>query len=127
MAWGWGKLTGTKHKLKDNKANLLGTSLYFIPGFGNALSAGDAIDDIRRGDWGNATMNTVFALPFIGNVGRYIKSGLQAAKLAKTANLVGKGVKGLEKVKKPANYFLNAKLLYDVPEDSITLYNSYRI
>lgn len=119
-------LTGTKYKLKDSKADLFGTAAYFLPGLGNALSAGDAIDAARKGDWMDAAMNTAFAIPFIGNVGRYIKSGLQAAKFAKTANLVGKGVKGLEKVKKPANYLQNAKLSYDTPEIVIGMHDSYQ-
>lgn len=40
------------------------------------MAAGDAYNAARKGDWGEAAMNTVFAIPFIGNIGRGLKAGL---------------------------------------------------
>ena len=107
-------------------SDLAGTAGYFIPGVGNAMAAGDAYNTARTGDWRAAAMNTVFAIPFIGNIGRGLKVGLQAAKLAKAANTVGKGVKVLSKVKRPANWALNAKLIYDMPQVGYSLYTAYQ-
>ena len=71
-------------------------------------------------------MNTVFAIPFIGNIGRGLKLGLQAAKFAKAANQVGRGVKAISKIEKPANWALTAKLVYDVPQIGSSLYTGYQ-
>lgn len=39
---------------------------YLAGPLGNILSAGDAINDLRKGDYSSAAMNAVFALPVIG-------------------------------------------------------------
>ena len=120
-----GDKTGLYHA-NSTVSDLAGTAGYFIPGVGNAMVAGDAYNAARRGDWGEAAMNAVFAIPFIGNVGRGLKVGLQATKLARAANTVGKGVKVLSKVEKPANWALTAKLMYDMPQIGSSLYTGYQ-
>ena len=120
-----GDNTGLYH-INSTASDLAGTAGYFIPGVGNAMAAGDAYNAARRGDWGKAAINTVFAIPFIGNIGRGLKVGLYAAKLARAANTVGKGVKVLSKVERPANLALNTKLMYDVPQIGSSLYTGYQ-
>lgn len=54
---------------------------YLTPA-GNFVSLADAGDDFLHGDWKGGLMNTAFALPIIGNAGRLMKVGMNAAKLA---------------------------------------------
>lgn len=122
----FGDLTGLYHTGK-NKSDLLGMSAYMIPGVGNALSAGDAYNDFRKGNYSSALMNTVFALPFIGNVGRYLKTGLQVAKLGRAARAVGKGVNGLNRIRPVANKALNVKMMVDLPQAAKGLYDTYQM
>ena len=122
---GFGDMTGLYHA-NANVSDLAGTVGYFIPGVGNAMAAGDAYNAARRGDWGEAAMNAIFAIPFIGNIGRGLKAGLQTAKFVKAANQVGRGVKAVSRIEKPANWALNAHLLYQVPEIGHGLYDSYQ-
>lgn len=121
----FGDMTGLYH-INANASDLVGTAGYFIPGVGSAMSAGDAYNAARRGDWGEAAMDAVFAIPFIGNVGRGLKFGLQTAKFTKAANQVGRGVKALSRVEKPANWALNAHLLYQLPETGHEMYDTYQ-
>lgn len=109
----------------NTASDLAGTAGYFIPGVGSALSAADAVDDFRKGNYGEAAMDAVFAIPFIGNIGKVVKTGLRLGHMAKAANAVGKGVKAIHKVEKPAQYALNAKLAFDLPSVGKTMYDSY--
>lgn len=122
---GIGDITGL-YKMSGSKADLFGTGLYFVPGVQNALSFGDMIGNISKGEWDEAAQNAAFSIPFIGNIGRAAKVGLQTAKFAKAANKVDRGVNTISKLNKPANWFLNAKLLYDVPEMGGDLYKGYQ-
>ena len=122
---GIGDFTGL-YKMSGGKADLFGTGLYFVPGVQNALSFGDMLGNISRGEWSEAAQNAAFSIPFIGNIGRAAKVGLQTAKFAKAANKVDRGVNAVRKLNKPANWLLNAKLLYDVPEIGSDLYKGYQ-
>lgn len=119
----FGDATGL-YKTNNNVSDLIGTAAYFTP-LGNVLSAGDAINDFRNGDYGSALLNAAFALPVVGNVGRGLQLGLKTAKLAKSANLVGKGVRAIKKsdpfVKKGLNVYMTTTL----PGLGMDLYNGY--
>lgn len=61
------------------------TALDFTPVIGDVLSAGDAGQDLRRGDLGSAAISALAATPFVGVVGDVLKGGKKA-----------KGAKALE-------------------------------
>lgn len=109
----------------NNRSDLIGTAGYLTPGVGNALSAIDAVEDIGRGDYKSAAINTIFALPFIGNIGRYAKIGLTAAKLNKAAKLVDRGTKVIEKVSPVANRGLTVKMMTELPSTAKDLHEGY--
>lgn len=120
----FGDKTGLYH-IGNTASDLAGTAGYFIPGVGSALSAADAVNDFKKGNYGEAAMDAVFAIPFLGNIGKVVKTGLRLGNMAKAANAVGKGMKVIHKVEKPAQWALNAKLAYDLPGIGKTMYDSY--
>lgn len=67
----------------------LSFAAYMPPGIGNYLSAADAVNDFRNGDYKSAAMNTFFALPVVGNVARGLGAGAKALKALKIAGKWG--------------------------------------
>ena len=122
---GFGDWTGFYH-LGNNASDLIGMGAYLAGPVGNVLSAGDAINDLKKGNYGSAAMNAVFALPVVGQIGRGVQLGLRAAKLAKTANAIGKGIRTVEKISPVANKGLNYTMLAQMPSMAKGLYDGYQ-
>lgn len=71
-------------KLNPAAADILGTAVYFTPA-GNLASLVDAGLAAKDGRWGDALLNTLFAVPIIGQAGRLAKGALKASKAYKKA------------------------------------------
>lgn len=67
--------------LGKTASNVAEMASYLTPA-GNFVSLANAGDDFLHGDWKSGLMNAAFALPIIGNAGRLMKVGMNAAKLA---------------------------------------------
>lgn len=113
------------YKPSDNASDLAGMVSYFTP-VGNYLAAGDAINSLRKRDWGGAAMNAVFAIPAIGNVAKIGSMGLRAARMANAANKISKGANLLKKIDRPANMAMNAHFAYEIPGMGKELYSGYK-
>lgn len=120
----FGDKTGLYHA-GNGISDLAGTGAYFIPGVGSALSAADAIDSFSKGNYGDALLNAAFAIPFVGSIGKGLRTGLKAANLVKSANAVGKGIRYINKVDPLAKKALNVKMTYDLPKMGKDLYDTY--
>ena len=70
-------------KLSTGAASAIEMGAYLIPGVGTAISAANAIDDIRKGDYWGAAMNAAFAIPGIGMVGKALKGASGLTKIGK--------------------------------------------
>ena len=124
------------HKLGNKSSELLGTALYMAPfGIGNVLSAADAYQNFKKGDIKEGLINTLFALPLIGNVGGAIKGGLRlasigrnAARTAKAANAIKTVDKGL-KAWQPINNFgskaLKGYMMISLPKTAYQMHDAY--
>lgn len=123
------------HKLGNKSSELLGTAAYMTPYVGNVLSAMDAYQSFKKGDIKEGLMNTLFALPLVGNVGSVLKGGLRlasigrnAARTAKAANAIKKVDKGL-KAWQPINNFgskaLKGYMMISLPKTGFQMYDSY--
>lgn len=73
--------------LGKTASNVAEMASYLTPA-GNVISLANAGDDFLHGDWKSGLMNAAFALPIIGNAGRIMKVGMNAAKLAGKARTV---------------------------------------
>lgn len=123
------------HKLGNKSSELLGTAAYMTPYVGNALSAMDAYQNFKKGDIKEGLINTLFALPLVGNVGSVLKGGLRlasigrnAARTAKAANAIKTVDKGL-KAWQPINNFgskaLKGYMMVSLPKTAYTMYDAY--
>ena len=62
-------------------------STTLIPGIGNYISAANAITNLGRGNYKDAALDTLYALPVVGNVMKGMKVGSTALK---GLNMIGK-------------------------------------
>lgn len=123
------------HKLGNKSSELLGTAAYMTPYVGNVLSAMDAYQNFKKGDIKEGLVNTLFALPLIGNVGSVLKGGLRlasigrntarAARAANAINTVNKGLKAWKPVNNLGSKALKGYMMISLPQTGVQMYDSY--
>lgn len=123
------------HKLGNKSSELLGTAAYMTPYVGNVLSAMDAYQNFKKGDIKEGLVNTLFALPLVGNVGSVLKGGLRlasigrntarAAKAAQAIRTVDKGLRAWQPVNKLGSKALRGYMMVSLPQTGVQMYNSY--
>ena len=121
------------HKLGNKQSELLGTALYMAPfGIGNAISAADAYQSFKKGDIKEGLINTLFAIPLVGNIGGAIKGGLKLASIgrnatrtAKMVNKVDKGLKAWQPVNNLGSNALKGYMAVSLPQTAYTMYDGY--
>lgn len=117
-------------KLNPAAADILGTAVYFTPA-GNLASLVDAGLAAKDGRWGDALLNTLFAVPIIGQAGRLAKGALKASKAykkAKTMQRVEKLAKftnNTDKYTKPINKAMGYYFTAQIPGIAGNLSNVY--
>ena len=102
--------------LGDTAATVGEMAAYLTPA-GNFISLVNAGDAFLRGDWKNGLLNAAFALPIIGNTGRIMKTGIQAAKLSRnfrTARNLQRVANTADAVGKTAGWGIAGSLGYDL-------------
>lgn len=109
---------------KGLMGDAIGLAAYFTPA-GNALSAINAFNALRKGNYGDAAMNTLFAIPVLGQFGRIAKVGLKAGKMIKAANKVDKAINAVDNVSKWSNRGLWATQAYQIPSGVVGVKSSY--
>jgi hypothetical protein len=70
--------------MSKTASTLTEAGLYLTPA-GNYISGVNAVDDFLHGRWKSGLMNTLFAIPIIGNAGRLMKTAKEVAKLSGNA------------------------------------------
>lgn len=115
-------------KMNDTAKMVGGLGAYFIPGVGTALSAADAVDSLRKGNFGEAALNAAFALPVIGGFGKALKAGTKlikgANKVARTTTPYRTGIKLQKFAKsKPIKYVQTAAGVGMLAHQAPQLYN----
>lgn len=123
------------HKLGNKSSELLGTAAYMTPYVGNVLSAMDAYQNFKKGDIKEGLVNTLFALPLVGNVGSVLKGGLRlasigrntarAARAANAINTVNKGLKAWNPVNNLGSKALKEYMMVSLPQTGVQMYDSY--
>lgn len=123
------------HKLGNKSSELLGTAAYMTPYVGNVLSAMDAYQNFKKGDIKEGLVNTLFALPLVGNVGSVLKGGLRlasigrntarAARAANAINTVNKGLKAWNPVNNLGSKALKGYMMVSLPQTGVQMYDSY--
>ncbi len=82
-------------------AEIAGFGAYFIPGAGNILAAGDAINSFRKGNIKDGLINTLFIIPGTSSLkaaGKALKFARRASKWTpKTAKKIEKAANTIDK------------------------------
>lgn len=99
---------------------LAGGAVYSIPVLGNVLAAADAVREAKNGNYGEAALNAVMALPLAGWANTGLKLARTAGKLGKTGKIFTTTTKALSAVNRAGDKY--SKLGYYIPASMVAGY-----
>lgn len=113
------------HKLGNKTSELTGTALYMIPFLGEGLSAMDAYNNFKKGNIKEGIINTLFAIPGLGKIGRGARALSVSGKAFKAAGAINKGLKVIKPIEQIGHGALNGYMMYSMPKMGVDLYKGY--
>lgn len=114
------------HKLNNKASELAGTAIYMVPFLGEGISALDAIDNFRKGNIKEGLINTLFAIPGVGRIGRGVKAAAALKGAFNTAKTIKKGLNYWKPIEKGAGGLTKMYMAYSLPEAGANMYKAYK-